>query len=193
MIPLTEDYKVIVIGVSAGGLNVMTKLLEDLPPNFSIPIVVVQHRSKDQRNLLEEIMQARCRIDIKQADEKEKPKAGMVYFAPADYHLLFEEDGCFSLSCDNPVNFSRPSIDILFETAADAFAKNVLAIILTGANNDGMNGLLKIKMKGGTTIAQKPASAEFSSMPQAAINANAVEYVMELAEIKTLLLGLAKN
>src|SRR5215216_3022249 len=105
-----EEYKVVVMGVSAGGLNVMTKLLEDLPSDFPIPIVVVQHRSKDQRTLLEEVLQAKCRIRIKQADEKEKPKKGTVYFSPADYHLLFEEDGCFSLSCDDPVNYSRPSI-----------------------------------------------------------------------------------
>jgi two-component system chemotaxis response regulator CheB len=188
-----SEYKIILIGVSAGGLNVMTKLLKDLPSDFPIPVVVVQHRSKDQRTLLEEVMQAKCMIQIKQADEKEKPKPGAVYFAPADYHLLFEEDGCFSLSCEAPVNYSRPSIDVLFETAADSFKKNVLAIILTGANNDGMKGMQKIRMKGGTTIAQKPASAEFSHMPQAAINANAVQHILEVSEIKLLLLGLAKN
>jgi two-component system chemotaxis response regulator CheB len=187
-----EKFKMIVVGVSAGGLNAMTSLLKDLPSDFPIPMVVVQHRSKDQRTLLEEVLQAKCRIQIKQADEKERPKKGTVYFAPADYHLLFEEDSCFSLSCDDPVNYSRPSIDILFETAADVFKKNVLAIILTGANNDGMKGMLKIRKKGGTTIAQKPASAEFSIMPQAAIDANAVQHVMDITEIKMLLLGLEK-
>jgi two-component system chemotaxis response regulator CheB len=188
-----ESIEMIVMGVSAGGLHVMTKLLEDLPPAFPVPIVVVQHRSKDQRTLLEEVLQAKCQIKIRQANEKERPKAGSVYFAPADYHLLLEEDGCFSLSCDQAVNYSRPSIDILFETAADTFGSNVLAILLTGANSDGAKGMLKVKQKGGMTIAQRPASAEFSTMPQAAITANAAKQVKDINEIKLLLLGLAKN
>ena len=186
-------YEAIVIGTSAGGLLALTTLLEPLPADFQIPVLVVQHRSKDERNLLEDLLAAKCKIGIKQADEKEKIQKGMVYFAPPDYHLLVERDFTLSLSCDAKVHYSRPSIDILFETAAIAYKTNVLGIVLTGANADGALGVKTIKKLGGSTIAQHPATAQFPVMPQAAIATGCIDKVLDLNEIKNLLIRLSKK
>ena len=139
---MAETYQAIVIGTSAGGLFVLSTLLEALPADYAVPVAVVQHRAKDQRDLLEEILQNKCRIRIKQADEKEKIQPGVVYIAPPDYHLLVEKNRTFSLSADEPVRNSRPSIDVLFETAAMVFKGALAGILLTGASNDGTAGLL---------------------------------------------------
>jgi two-component system, chemotaxis family, protein-glutamate methylesterase/glutaminase len=181
-------YKAIVIGTSAGGLMALTTLLEALPLNFPLPIIVVQHRSKDQRELLEEVLQNKCIIRIKQADEKEKIYSGFVYFAPPDYHLLIESDHTFSLSADAPVRFSRPSIDVLFETAAVVFREELISIILTGANNDGSEGTVAVRKHGGFTIAQNPADANYPFMPTAAIRTQAVKEIWTLQEIRSFLL-----
>jgi two-component system chemotaxis response regulator CheB len=186
-------YEAIVIGTSAGGLLVLTTLLEALPADFSIPLIVVQHRSKDERNLLEEVLSRKCKIAIKQADEKEKIEKGSVYFAPPDYHLLIEKDHTFSLNFDTKVNYSRPAIDILFETAAYVFKEKLLAMILTGANADGAVGIKTIKKQGGTTIAQKPATAQFPAMPQAAIDTGCIDKILEINEIKDLLMQVGKS
>jgi two-component system chemotaxis response regulator CheB len=186
-------FDAIVIGASAGGLYALTRLLQPLTTGFPLPIIVVQHRSKDERSLLEEVLQQKCEIRIKQADEKELIENGTVYFAPPDYHLLIENDRSFSLSFDAPVNYSRPSIDVLFESAADVFKKRLLGIILTGANNDGAAGIRKISMQGGITIAQSPETADYTDMPKAAINTGYVRYIMSPDEISQYLLTLIKN
>src|SRR5205814_2345259 len=116
-----NKHQIIVIGASAGGLHALIPLLEPLPADYPIPIIIIQHRAKDQKELLEEVLQQKCKITIKQADEKEKIKTGFVYIAPPGYHLLVEQDQTFSLSSDERALFSRPSIDILFETAAEVF------------------------------------------------------------------------
>ena len=188
-----KKYDAIVIGASAGGLYVMISILKVLPANFGIPIIVVQHRSKDERTLLEEVLQQKCKVTIKQADEKEMIQPGTVYFAPPDYHLLIENDGSFSLSCDAPVNYSRPSIDVLFETAADVYKHRLLAIILTGANKDGSYGIKKIAQLGGTTIAQSPETADYPEMPKAAINTGYVQQVLKPEAIGYFLLDTMKN
>lgn len=188
-----KAYDAIVIGASAGGLSVMTRILQDLPAGFPLPVIVVQHRSKDERSLLEELLQQKCRVRIKQADEKESIEKGIVYFAPPDYHLLIEGDRTFSLSFDAPVNYSRPSIDVLFETAADVYKERLLGIILTGANSDGAGGIRKIGMQGGTTIAQSPETADYPEMPKAAINTGYVRYIMSPDEIRRYLLGLMRG
>jgi two-component system chemotaxis response regulator CheB len=143
--------------------------------------------------LLEEILQAKCVIRIKQADEKEKIEGGVVYFAPADYHLLIEKDRTFSLTCDEPVNFSRPSIDLLFETAAEVYMNKLIGIILTGANKDGAAGIQAIRRQGGFTIAQDPGNAPFPVMPLAAINTGSVLAVFNPEEIRDFLLDIGKN
>lgn len=185
---LHDKYKAIVVGASAGGLFALSVILEKLLPGFGIPIIVVQHRSKDQRDLLEEVMQSKCKIRIKQADEKENIASGFVYIAPPDYHLLIESDKTFSLSSDDQVHFSRPSIDVLFETAAMVFKHTLIGIILTGANDDGAAGIISVKKFGGLTIAQDPAEAQFPFMPEAAIKTKAVQYIWTLAEIQKFLI-----
>ncbi len=186
-------YDAIVIGASAGGLHALTRILQPLPGGFPVPVMVVQHRARDERNLLEEVLQQKCKVRIKQADEKEAIEKGVVYFAPPDYHLLIENDRTFSLSFDAPVNFSRPSIDVLFETAADVFEERLLGIILTGANNDGAAGIRKISMRGGVTIAQSPETADYADMPKAAINTGYVHHIMTPDEISRYLLALIKK
>lgn len=186
-------YEAIVIGVSAGGLTALTRILGVLPANYHVPIVVVQHRSRDERTLLEEILQTKCKINIRQAEEKEPILSGAVYFAPPDYHLLIEENKTFSLTYDQPENYSRPSIDVLFETAAIVFGSKLAGIILTGANADGSSGIKMISRNGGTTIAQDPATAEYPEMPQSAIKTGYIQKIMDLDAIGKFLLELKKK
>ena len=181
-------YDAVVMGASAGGLYAMISILQPLPLNYPMPVIVVQHRSKDERSLLEEILQQKCNVRIKQADEKELIQSGVVYIAPPDYHLLIESNGTFSLSHDAPVNYSRPSIDVLFETAADVFKQRLLGIILTGANSDGALGIKKISLLGGTTIAQQPETTEYPEMPRAAINTGHVQHILDIKAIGDFLL-----
>jgi two-component system chemotaxis response regulator CheB len=187
------QYEAVVIGVSAGGLMALSGILKGLPGNYPLPLIVIQHRSKDERTLLEEVLQAKCVISIKQADEKERIEGGKVYFAPPDYHLLVERDRSFSLTCDEPVNFSRPSIDLLFETAAEVYKDKLVGVILTGANHDGAEGIRAVKEQGGLTVAQDPATSLFPDMPRAAIDTGSVQHILTAPAIKDLLLDLAKN
>jgi two-component system chemotaxis response regulator CheB len=186
-------YEAVVIGVSAGGLQAMSRILEELPPDFPIPVIVTQHRSKEEKSLLEEVLQSKCSIRIKQADEKEQITNGTVYFAPADYHLLVEKNHSFSLDSDAPINYSRPSIDVLFTTASKTYENKLIGIILTGASNDGAAGIEAIRKHGGTTIAQNPLTAQFPFMPQAAIDTGSVQYIFELEELRDFLLSIGKN
>jgi two-component system chemotaxis response regulator CheB len=185
-----KNFKAIVIGASAGGLAALSFILEKLPGTFSLPLIVVQHRVKDQNYLLEEVLQSKCAIKIKQADEKEKIEPGTVYIAPADYHLLLEQDHTFSLSSDQPVHYSRPSIDVLFESAASAYGKELVGVVLTGANSDGAMGAVAIRQAGGLTIAQSPDEARFPYMPTSAIEAKGISRVCTLPEIQNFLLKL---
>lgn len=188
---INGKYQAIVIGTSAGGLFALSFLLETLPADYPVPVIVVQHRSKDQRDLLEQVLQSKCKVRIKQADEKENIEAGNVYIAPPDYHLLVESDKSFSLSSDELECFSRPSINVLFETAATVFTNTLVGIILTGANNDGAAGIRAIKKNGGLTIAQNPAEAQFPLMPGASIETNAIEHIWKLSEIHNFLLNIS--
>jgi len=188
---MARDYDAIVIGTSAGGLQTLTMLLGDLPPDYPLPIVIVQHRSRDQRNLMEEVLQTKCRIRIRQAEEKEKVNAGTVYIAPPDYHLLIEKDITFSLSSDEYVRYSRPAIDVLFESAARAYRNRLVAVVLTGSSDDGSAGVRTVKELGGFTIAQKPEEALFSIMPAAAIRTGKVDKIMDIASIKSFMLTLS--
>jgi two-component system chemotaxis response regulator CheB len=187
------EYRAIVIGSSAGGLQALTAILEELPVDYPIPIVVTQHRANVPTDLLEEILQYKCKIKIKQADEKESIQAGVVYTAPPGYHLLVEADGTFSLSIDVPEKFSVPSIDALFETAAVAYRNRLIGIILTGANDDGSNGMRMIKKYKGMTIAQNPVEATFPYMPKSAIETGTVDKVLKLTEIRKFILGLSSS
>lgn len=177
------DYLAIVIGASYGGLRALSLLLSGVPGNYTIPVIIVQHRSKDERDLLETVLQQKCEIKIKQADEKEEILGGCVYMAPPNYHLMIEPDRTFSLSIDPSIRFSRPSIDVLFESAAEVYTNKLVGIILTGSNEDGANGIKRIHQLGGFTIAQDPGEANAPSMPLASIRTGAVKQVLTLNEI----------
>jgi two-component system, chemotaxis family, protein-glutamate methylesterase/glutaminase len=181
-------HQAIVIGSSAGGLFALTSILDELPHDYPLPVIIIQHRVKERSQLLEEILQQRCRITVKQADEKEDIRSGVVYIAPPGYHLLIENDKTFSLASDIPEKHSMPSIDVLFETAAYCYQQSLIAIILTGASNDGSDGMRITKKLGGLTIAQDPNEAQFPYMPRAAISIGAASRVMTLDEIKHFLL-----
>ncbi len=178
-----SKYDAIVIGTSAGGLYALKAIFERLPAAYPLPIIIVQHRAKNERTLLEEVLQNTSQLVIKQADEKERIEPGKVYFAPANYHLLIEKDRTFSLSVEELYNYSRPSIDVLFETAAEVYCERLIGIILTGANRDGANGIKRIAGYGGLTIAQDPATAQFPTMPQAAVNTKNVRHILNIDAI----------
>ena len=168
----------------------LSSILGKLSHDYSIPIIIVQHRAKDSQDLFEEVLQRKCKIRIKQADEKEFIKAGNVYVAPPDYHLLVESDKTFSLSADEHVQFSRPSIDVLFESAAVAFREKLIGIILTGSNADGAAGISRISKLGGVTIAQDLQEAQYSFMPHSAVETRHVKHVWTLSQIAEYLRGL---
>jgi two-component system chemotaxis response regulator CheB len=161
--------KIVVIGGSAGAIDALMRILSSINPAFAYPIVCVLHVMPGRPSLLAEIFSTRCNLAAKEAESTERVERGTVYFGPPDYHLSLEADGTFSLSTEDPVNYSRPSIDVLFESASYAFGANVVAILLSGANSDGAQGLATILKRGGRVIVQDPLTAAFPEMPQAAI------------------------
>lgn len=169
MTPL--PIEAVVMGSSAGAIESLSAILPALPRSFPTPILVVIHLPAERDCRIVEIFQDRCVMEVCEAEDKMPLRPGVVYFAPADYHLLVEEDRRLSLSSDEPVHFSRPSIDVLFETAADAYEEQLLGVILSGANKDGAQGLRKIAERGGQTLVQEPQEAIADTMPLAAIQA----------------------
>ncbi|HEV2516618.1 MAG TPA: chemotaxis protein CheB [Devosia sp.] len=166
------EHKAIVIGASAGAVEALTALLPSLRPGFRLPVIVVVHLPADRRSAMAELFRAKCTLEVREAEDKDPIAAGTIYFAPPDYHLLVEADRTLSLSCDAPVLFSRPSIDVLFESAADAYGPQLVGVVLTGANADGARGLKAIIDEGGIGIVQTPSSAFASAMPEAALQAS---------------------
>lgn len=155
----------IFIGGSAGSLEVLLKVLPDLKENIGFAIVVVLHRKPGSDEILTELLASRTHIPVKEVEEKDKVEPGFIYLAPSDYHLLLEKDATFSLDHTEKVNYSRPSIDVTFESAADLYKDALVGMLLSGANADGVAGLLKIKKLGGRVIIQHPDSAMVSYMP----------------------------
>lgn len=184
-------YEAIVIGVSAGGMEALSIFLPYLPDGFALALIVVQHQYSTSDDFLARYLNERCNLEVKQADEKESIKQGVIYFASPDYHLMIEEDRTFSLTTDHPVNFARPSIDVLFETAADVYGAKLVGVVLTGANTDGSQGLKKIKELGGLAIVQDPETAEVDTMPKAAMAAAEVDHILPLEEIGPFITKLA--
>jgi two-component system, chemotaxis family, protein-glutamate methylesterase/glutaminase len=180
---IASQAEAVVIGASAGALEALSAILPMLPAEFSLPVMVVVHVPPDKRSVLAELFQAKCRIPVREAEDKEPIVGGTVYFAPPDYHLLVEVDRTLSLSDDEPVLFSRPSIDVLFESAADAYGRALIAIVLTGANQDGAKGMHAIVEAGGTALVQNPVGAFASAMPEAAIKMCPSARVMSLKAI----------
>ncbi len=180
----------IVIGASAGGVHALLEILEKLPGSFSLPLIVALHLPEDRKSQLVEIFQHRLAIPVREAADKESIAPGTLYFAGPGYHLSVEMDRSFSLSCEAPVNYSRPSIDVLMESAADAYGATLAGILLTGANSDGAAGLARIGELGGLTIVQDPAQAEARAMPEAALRRLQPDHVLSLGAIHALLLEL---
>ncbi len=183
----------IVIGASAGGLDAVGKLLDSLPQDFAAPLIIVQHIPANAGDALPRRFQRHCRLPVREAEDKEPVAAGTVFVAPPDFHLMIEPGHRFSLSREERVNFSRPSIDVLFETAAEAYCSGLAGVILTGASADGAAGLARVKRMGGTSIVQDPETAEVDVMPRAAIAACAVDHVLPLAKIGPLLISLTSE
>ena len=175
-------YKAIVIGVSAGGLKALSELFSMLPGNLPIPVMVTQHLHPDSDGTLAGILSSGSSLKIVEATDK-MPIVSGIYLAPANYHLLIERNGLLALSSDQKTNYSRPSIDVMFESAAYAYGDELIGIILTGANNDGAAGISLIKEFGGLTIAQDPVNAEFPVMPESAIATGNIDKIFSLDEI----------
>lgn len=189
---MSSEFGIIVVGTSIGGLRALQTLLSGLPDEFPVPIVIVQHRGKDSETGLCDFLARSSRLPISEPDDKEAILPGHAYLAPRDYHLLVEK-GTFALSTDAPVSFARPSIDVLFESVADEYKEDAIGIVLTGANRDGAKGLAAIKLQGGLTVVEDPASAVCREMPDAAIASTSVDRILALAEIGPFLGGLCNS
>ena len=175
-------YAIVVVGTSWGGLSAVRELVRALPRSFTLPLVVVQHRHPDSDHLLSTLLQDSTPLPVSEVEDKTPILPGGVYLAPADYHLLVE-DGHFSLSMDEPVQYSRPSIDVAFASVADVYGRRAAGVVLTGANADGARGLWRIVDRGGLGFVQTPATAESPAMPTAAMNAVPEARVATIAEI----------
>lgn len=184
------NYELIVVGASWGGLTAVSEILSALPEDLDAAIVVAQHRGPEMLDGgLAEILSLRTKLKVRDVDDKEPIEPGHVYLAPPDYHLLVD-DRHFALSTEAPVRLARPSIDVLFESAAEAYGDRAIGVILTGANDDGAAGLARIKERGGVAIVQDPAEAERHEMPRAAIAATVADAILPLEEIGPFLYGL---
>ena len=179
--------RLIVVGTSLGGFKALEELLTPLPSDFCVPIVVVQHRHRTSTVALARFLQRQIGMPVYDAEDGQPLDAGGVYLAPADYHTLVEEER-IRLSLEGPVNYSRPSIDLLFETAADEFGDAVIGVLMTGANADGAKGCARIKEAGGTVLVQTPETAEAKEMPESAIRSTKVDHILPLNGISRFLL-----
>ncbi|HEY3133726.1 MAG TPA: chemotaxis protein CheB [Gemmatimonadaceae bacterium] len=185
-------YSVVAVGTSWGGLSVMTKVLGGLPQDFPIPIVVVQHRSKDSDTLLSELLQDSTDLTVCEIEDKDVLQPGRVHIAPADYHVMLEP-GFLSLTLEEPVRFSRPSIDVMFDSAADTYGPATIGVVLTGANEDGARGLAHIVRRGGHALVQDPKTAEIPIMPRAAVRAVPSAEIVPLHSLAPRLIELSRE
>ncbi|MBY0547633.1 MAG: chemotaxis protein CheB [Candidatus Obscuribacterales bacterium] len=181
------SFDVIVIGTSLGGLAALETVIGGLTEKLSVPIVIVQHRSKSSFDLLGSLLQRHTGLRVKEAEDKDLLDCADVFVAPADYHILIEPGSC-ALSLEEPLNFARPSIDILFESAAQTYRQGVIAVVLTGANSDGANGAKCVKAEGGMVVVQDPTECESDRMPLATMAAVKVDRIMKLNEIAPFLI-----
>jgi two-component system chemotaxis response regulator CheB len=176
-------YEAVVIGVSAGGFQALRAIVPALRAGFPAPVLIVQHISPNADDFLARMLDEMSYIGVKEVEEKERAMPGWAYIAPPNYHLLVEMDKTLSLSTESRVNFSRPAIDVLFESASDAWGAKLIGVVLTGANDDGSRGLKLIKSRGGLTIVQDPTEAEVPSMPRAAIELADPDHILRLKDI----------
>jgi len=182
-------YEIVVVGTSWGGLSALHQLIAGLPRDFAIPVVAVQHRHRQSGQMLSSLLQDRTSLGVCEVEDKAPIVSGNVYIAPPDYHLLIER-GHFALSTDEPVQYSRPSIDVTFVSAADTYGDKSVGVVLTGANADGSRGLKRIADRGGLALVQSPETAESSTMPQAAIRIVPGARVLTIKEIAETLAAL---
>lgn len=188
-----RHIEAIVIGASAGGITALLTLLAKLPEDFHLPVIIVLHMPDMHDSRLTDVFQFHMSAQTMMAEDKDWIKPGRVYFANPGYHLSIERNKSFSLSCEEPVYFSRPSIDILMSSAADAYGKALAGILLTGASQDGANGMARIHLAGGITVVQDPFEAEMAVMPQAAINLFTPDFIFPLRDIRRLIFSLEKS
>jgi len=179
--------ELVVIGGSAGGVDALIGLLPELPVGYGPTVVCILHVPADRDSRLADVFELRAALPVREARDKEPLAPGVIYFAGSGYHLSVERERCFSLSCEPPVQFARPAIDVLMESAADAYGPRLAGILLTGANHDGADGMRRIRERGGLTVVQDPAEAFSSAMPEEAIRRCAPHLVLPLSGIRTLL------
>ncbi|QKZ05083.1 MULTISPECIES: chemotaxis protein CheB [Pseudomonas] len=186
-------YSAVVVGASAGGVEALLRVYGMLPASFALPVLTVLHLPDDRHSQLAEVFARRMHRPAKEAVDKEDIQPGMFYFAGPGYHLSVEQDRSLSLSQEERVHYSRPSIDILFESAADAYGPHLVGVLLTGANEDGARGLATIGERGGLTIVQDPAEARVAVMPQAALRLRRPDHILPLNGIGSLLATLERS
>ena len=179
--------RAVAIGASAGGFEAILAVVKDLPASFPVPLVAVLHLPDHHESRLAELFGYRLALQVCEARDKESLAPGTLYFAPSGYHLSIETDHSFSLRCEDRVCFARPSIDVLFDSAADAYGKSLAGILLTGSNYDGAAGLAGMQVAGALTIVQDPATADVATMPEAALRRMTPDLILSLAEINALL------
>ena len=182
-----QSSAILLIGGSAGSFRVLFDIVNQFPPKFQKAVVIVIHRAKNYMSELSEMLGRDSHLPVVEISDKDRIEPGVIYIAPPNYHTLFENDGTFSLDVSDAVLYSRPSIDVAFESAADCCGERCTALLLSGANKDGARGMLRLKQAGALTIVQDPNEAEMPEMPQAAIDDAAVDRVLTTAEILDLL------
>lgn len=182
-----QNYEAIVMGVSSGGFVTLETFFASLSEQIRIPLIIVQHLHPQQSDFHIRHFDRICALPVKEPNDKEPIMPGFVYMAPPNYHLLIEEDACFALSVDSKVNFSRPSVDVLFYSAVDCYGAGTIGVVMTGANSDGSRGLAQIKAHGGLAIVQDPKEAQVSEMPEAALQLIKPDYILPVVEIAKLL------
>lgn len=180
---LKKNCKLVLIGGSAGSLEVLMSILPKLKPIRSFAIVIILHRKSAEDSALEDLISSKSTIPLLKVEDKTRLKFGHIFVAPSDYHLLFEKNEHLSLDVSEKINYSRPSIDVSFESAALAFGSNCTAILLSGANSDGTNGLKAIQRENGIVILQNPANARMPFMLESALSSISTSYVLEVDEI----------
>ncbi len=186
-------FELVALAASAGGLNALSQVLSGLPAGFPAATVVVQHLDPNHRSLMVDIFSRRTSLPVQQVQQGDRLCPGVIYIAPPNYHTLVNSDGTFDLSQSERVRFVRPSADRLFESVAANYGKRAIAVVLTGTGKDGSTGIQAIKQQGGLVIAQDQATAQFFSMPEAAIRTGMVDFVLPLAEISTKLIALVET
>jgi two-component system, chemotaxis family, protein-glutamate methylesterase/glutaminase len=187
-----EPYGIVAIAASAGGITALSRVLSGLPERFPVPVVIVQHLDPRHKTIIAEVLGRRAQMPVRLPEQGERAVPGTIYVAPPNRHLLVEADGALMLSSSELVHFLRPSADLLFESVAATYGARAIACVLTGTGSDGAMGASAVKARGGTVIAEDPALAEFKGMPEAVIQSGAVDFVLPLDEIASVVCGLVE-